>query len=210
MKTRVLLIAAILFTSSILVGCSSGGATETSSTEPAKSSNYLDLWNDEIALEGKADFETLVLDKDDFTKEAYYYLPKNERIKAARNLIQYDFFLHKSSDSDVFIPSVSVTYGGDEWLFMEDAIFKINDDVMNFSPAIDPFRDTFPTGGVFEALFFELSKDELNFLGNSKSISDLDIRMNTTTFEEMKLNALEYAGMRKILSSYRYYLSTQK
>ncbi len=191
---------------SLLAGCSEQSST---SSTPAKPAEFLDLSSDEITSQGKADFESLVLDKDDFTKEAYYYLPENEKTKPGVNVIRYEFFLHKNSDSEVFIPTLTAVYGGDDWLFMEDAIFKINDDVRNFSPAIDPFRDTL-TGGVFEALVFEFSKDDVNFLGRSKSVSDLDIRMNTTTYEEMKLKSIEYRGMRKILSAYRYYLSTQK
>ena len=194
----------------VLTGCGSTVSTSSGTNSDSEvTQEYLDKSSDLLLSQGKSDFDSLVLDKDDFTKEAYYHLPENEKNKIVFNKIQYEFFLHKPSDSDNFLPMIQIGYGGNEWLFMESAIFKINDEVMDFAPTMDPVRQTI-TGGIFEILFFELTNDQVNFLGKSKSITDLDIRVNTETLEEMKLNSVEYKGLKKILSAYRYYLSTQK
>lgn len=193
-----------------LTGCGSTVSTSTdANSDSSATQEYLNNSSDLAMRQGKSDFDSLVLHKDDFTKEAYYYLPQNEKNKIALNKIQYEFYLYKPSDSDKFVPQIQISYGGDEWLFMESAIFKINDEVMDFAPIMDPVRQTI-TNGVFEVLFFELTNKQVNFLGKTKSITDLDIRVITETLEEMKLNAVEYKGLKKILSAYRYYLSTQK
>ncbi len=205
MKRRNHLFVIIALSVSLLAGCSEQSST---SSTPAKPAEYLDITSDEIVAQGKADFESLVLDKDDFTNEAYYYLTERERNKAAEGVYQFDFFLWKSSKSTEFVPSFSISYIGSEWKFMENAIFKVNDDALEFNPGIEPYRNSLTTT-VLEVLMFKMSDKQSNFLGKSKTQLDLDIRINTKIYDEVKLNDLEYRGMRKILSAYRYYIGTK-
>lgn len=210
MKSKSFQIVAFVLIASFLAGCSEKSPTSAPQETPTMTSQYLDITSESIEMQGKSDFDSLVLDKDDFTKQASYYLPKNEKNKIVLEKIQYEFFLHKPSDSNEFRPVIEIAYSSRfDWLFMESAIFKINDEVMNFAPTRDPVRQTL-TGGIAELLYFELTNEQVNFLGKTKSITDLDIRVYTETLKEMKLNGIEYKGLKKILSAYRYYLSTIK
>ena len=200
---------AVLLMASFLTGCSENSGTSSPQETLPKSSQYLDIASETVATQGRNDFNSLVSYKDDFTKEAYYFLPDEEQAEVKMNDIYLNFFLYKESDSTEFVPTFSLNYAGDDWLFMEDAIFKVNDDVMGFFPEQGPKRDA-RDGYVSEWLAFNLSKEEINFLGTSKSNSDLDIRVITKIYKEIKLTSVEYKGMKKILSAYRHYLSTLK
>jgi hypothetical protein len=207
MRSKSSIFVAILLMASFLTGCSEKSATSSPQETPPKSSQYLDITSETIAAQGKGDLNSLVSYKDDFTKEAYYFLPDEEQAEVKMNDIYLNFFLYKKSDSTDFVPTFSLNYAGQDWLFMENAIFKVNDDVMNFLPKQGPERDA-RDGYVSEWLAFNLTNEEVNFLGTSKSNSDLDIRVITKIYKEIKLTSVEYKGMKKILSAYRFYLST--
>ena len=209
MKSKSSKLIAFVLMATFLAGCSDKSATSTAQETPPMTSQYLDITSEDIAVQGNSDFNSLVSYKDDFTKEAYYFLPDEEQAEVKMNDIYLNFFLYKKSDSTDFVPTFSMNYAGDDWLFMEDAIFKVNDDVMGFFPEQGPERDP-RDGYVSEWLAFNLTKEEINFLGTSKSNSDLDIRVITKIYKEIKLTSVEYKGMKKILSAYRHYLGTVK
>ena len=186
---------------SVLAGCSASNSSTT--TAPAEPTGYLGKNSDSITEQGKTDFASLTLEEDDFTKESYYYLPEKEQAEVKFNDIYFSFFLYKESESANYMPAFSLNYFGKDWLFIESAIFKVNDDVMTFVPDIGPDRDPlndYPS----EWLAFYVTDEKVNFLGQSKSNSDLDIRVNTKTYKEIKLSLIEYKGLMKILSAYRY------
>ena len=186
---------------SVLAGCSASNSSTT--TAPAEPTGYLGNNSDSIIEQGKNDFASLILEEDDFTKESYYYLPEKEQAEVIFNDIYFSFFLYKESESANYMPAFSLNYFGKDWLFMESAIFKVNDDVMTFVPDIGPDRDPL-NGYPSEWLAFYVTDEKVNFLGQSKSNSDLDIRVNTKTYKEIKLSLIEYNGLKKILSAYRY------
>jgi hypothetical protein len=186
---------------SVLAGCSASNSSTT--TAPAEPTGYLGNNSDSITKQGKTDFASLTLKEDDFTKESYYYLPENEQAEVKFNDMYFSFFLYKESESANYMPAFSLNYFGKDWLFMESAIFKVNDDVMTFVPDIGPDRDPL-NGYPSEWLAFYVTDEKVNFLGQSKSNSDLDIRVNTKTYKEIKLSLIEYKGLKKILSAYRY------
>lgn len=193
----------IIFTlcASVLAGCSASNSSTT--TAPAEPTGYLGNNSDSITEQGRNDFASLILEEDDFTKESYYYLPEKEQAEVIFNDIYFSFFLYKESESANYMPAFSLNYFGKDWLFMESAIFKVNDDVMTFVPDIGPDRDPL-NGYPSEWLAFYVTDEKVNFLGQSKSNSDLDIRVNTKTYKEIKLSLIEYNGLKKILSAYRY------
>ena len=200
-KNRKYLIIIFTLCASVLAGCSASNSSTT--TAPAEPTGYLGNNSDSITEQGKNDFASLILEEDDFTKESYYYLPEKEQAEVIFNDIYFSFFLYKESESANYMPAFSLNYFGKDWLFMESAIFKVNDDVMTFVPDIGPDRDPL-NGYPSEWLAFYVTDEKVNFLGQSKSNSDLDIRVNTKTYKEIKLSLIEYNGLKKILSAYRY------
>ena len=200
-KNRKYLIIIFTLCASVLAGCSASNSSTT--TAPAEPTGYLGNNSDSITEQGKNDFASLILEEDDFTKESYYYLPEKEQAEVIFNDIYFSFFLYKESESANYMPAFSLNYFGKDWLFIESAIFKVNDDVMTFVPDIGPDRDPL-NGYASEWLAFYVTDEKVNFLGQSKSNSDLDIRVNTKTYKEIKLSLIEYNGLKKILSAYRY------
>ncbi len=193
----------------VITGCASENNANSSVTTKV-SENFLNLSNEDINTQGKLDFESLVIEEDEFTKETYYKLPKNELPAVVKNDIDFSFFLYKENPDVDLIPSLMVSFYGDDWKFLESAILKVNDDVLTIRTSQEPMRDTFKTGAVSEIIFFDLDKETINFLGKSKSNSDLDVRMNGKSINDVKFNAIEYKGMKKILSAYRYYLNNKE
>ena len=206
MKKRRLLVMVFALSAFALAGCSAPNSSTTSTS--AKPNEFLDQKSDLITEQGKFDFESLIFYNDDFTKEAYYNLNEEEQGEIKLNDIYLNFFLYKGSDSTHFVPKVSLNYLGKDWLFMKSVLFKVNDDVMSFSILTDPNRERLGNY-VSEYVAFNVTEKNVNFLGNSKSNSDLDIRVMTNTYKEIKLTSVEYQGMKKILSAYRYLLSSK-
>jgi len=201
MKKRYCLTMILALSAAVLVGCSTSNSSTTS--VPAEPTGYMGNKSDSITKQGKADFASLTLEEDDFTKESYYNLPEKEQAEVKFNDMYFSFFLYKAPESNNFMPAFSLTYYGKDWLFMESAIFKVNEDVMTFIPDVGPDRDPI-NGYPSEWLAFYVTDEKVNFLGQSKSNSDLEIRVNTKTYKETKLTLIEYKGLKKILSAYRY------
>lgn len=196
----------------MITGCASEvqGSSETETTKVSE--EFLNITSDAINAKDKANFESLVFEEDKFTKEASLDLPKGEvaefKLKDLNDL-QVEFSLLKPSGEKLYFPLMTVAYTGDDWLFMESTIIKVKDDVINVSPIQSPAREAV-SGAVIEIIAFELDKKVVNLLGESESNSDLDIRIVSKYDEDIKLTSLEYKGMKKIISAYRYYLTTLK
>lgn len=190
-------------------GCANPKADSEPVPEVIVSNDFLDLSNNKITSQGKLDFDSLVFDEDAFTKESKYKVPESENTKVRINDILFEFMLLKSDGDEDYSPVMVISYGGEDWLFMENAMLKVNDDVITLTPSQDPYRDTLDNGGIFEYLVYDIDKESVNFLGSSKSNADLDIRIETELYEETKLTTVEYRAMKKILSAYRYYLNTK-
>ena len=207
MRRRKYLILLLVFSATLLAGCSGSNSNTIINMTPPEPTGFLDTKSDLITAQGKKDFESLVLFKDDFTKDVYYVLPEEEHDKFKRNIFQFEFYLFKESDSIEFKPTFTISYFGDNFLLIKNAIFKVDDDVSDFFPVVSPSRTVLDNNVVREYLIFRISKEQVNFLSKSQSTADLDIRVYTKIYQETKLTSAEHKAMKKILSAYRYLIS---
>lgn len=189
-------------------GCADKEVAADSVASVEISNEFLDLSNETISAQGKWDFESLIFNEDDSTKRASYNLPENIVQKYLPNKVQFIFYLNRFLIFDEYLPKLDIQYSGDKGLFIKSLMIKIDNDVIELQPSYDVYRQTLTPSGVFEFAQFELDRDTVNFFARSKSKSDLSIRIIAEMNLEPELTKIEYKGMKKVLSAYRYYLNT--
>jgi len=209
----------VVLTSTLLIsGCSNSTQnTSESDNEQSKevvSENWLDTKSDAIEAEGKAAFESLVPDYDEFEDTGYYSGPKNELPEHSTKLtngysITFDTSLVSASavesDDFLFHPMFVVSYIGKKWAFIESIYLKIGEDPKEFKLAMKPIRNVLsPLVGEIAVIY--ISDEDINFLSKMFNYNEVQIRYYDTenVIDDINLSILELKLLKKILIAYRY------
>jgi len=195
----------------LITSCSSNVSSNENVSDPTKemevNQNWLQEKSDSIQLEGKTNFETLIPDYDSFENTGYYNLPKNENENFKYNKPIINFFL-ATTDTDTefrFCPNAFITYGGEDWLFINSLYIKIGEEVEQF-PSIDQIRNV-QSGSVTEIVPISFDSEEsILFLSKVFSGNPVEIRFGSDSpkAEDRLLTDKELKGLKKILLAYRY------
>ena len=208
----------VLIATLIISGCSNSAEnTSGSDNQQSKevvSKNWLDAKSDAIEAEGKAAFESLVPDYDEFEDTGYYSGPKNELPELNAKLTNgYSITFTTSlvsasggvSDDFLFHPMFLASYVGKEWAFIESIYLKIGEDPKEFKLAMSPIRRVMsPLVG--EIVVVYISDEDINFLSKIFNNDEVQIRYYDTknVIDDTNLSTLELELLKKILISYRY------
>ena len=188
---------------SILTSC--GSNQSDSKLQVSAKSGFMSQWNSSIQNQGKQDLESLELSTDKFTGENTYALKGSDKSPVVLGKFNFSFDVYKENESTDFLPMISIGWGAKEWKFMESVDMKVGTEVIH--PKVfddEPFRKVADAGYVIELLRLELTDDEVNILATANNKSDIAIRINGELFDETTLTEVEFNGMKKVLSAYRY------
>ena len=209
----------VLIATLIISGCSNSAEnTSGSDNQQSKevvSKNWLDAKSDAIEAEGKAAFESLVPDYDEFEDTGYYSGPKNElpelnakltngySITFTTSLVSAD--AREETDDFLFHPMIFVSYVGKKWAFIESIYLKIGEDPKEFKFAITPIRRVL-NPLVAELAPVYISDEDINFLSKIFNYNEVQIRYYDTeqVIDDTSLSIVELNLLKKILIAYRY------
>lgn len=202
-KILISIVSIVLAISGCSIGTDTGASGEkVAMTSPPK--NFLDEWNSQKALAGKAAFENLEYSRDKFTKVESWYIPENEQTLLVLNKYRFSFSLHKADDSGEYSMELNITYWGDEWQFMDSIAMRFGEDVVEMTPSFSPYRNVESDGTVGEILSFTISKKEIIFLSSIFDSKALEIRINGKTTNDISLDPGDIAILKRMLLAYRY------
>lgn len=194
----------------LLVGCSNQMQTTNVQTELAvvdkeEKRAFLDSWSPEDQTASKNAFEELSSEVDEFTKE--YYLKDasyKPNFQLRKDLLYFDFFLHKKSEDKRYKPTVLLQYLADDWLFIKSISWKIGEEVITVKPYQPNFEEVMDGGFVVEMAVFQFDDSQVESL--SRAISEqLEIRVNgAQRYEETTLTTKESYSLSRLLKAYKY------
>ena len=209
MKSRLSVIA---ISALLISGCSStnqnAAKSDTEQSNSEISTNWLNTKSDAIEAEGKAAFESLVPDYDEFANTGYFNLPKSLDPKAVFGKIWISFYLLAidSKGPFRFYPSAMVAYSGKDWLFIDSLYLKFGDEVKEFISE-DQWRDVQSGGYVSEIVPIDFSNDEsVLFLSKIFDVDSVAVRFGSRKVGpgDRNLTEGEMVGLKTILIAYRY------
>ena len=191
-----------------LTSCSSESNNDANQ-EVEVSTSFLSKSDETTKTADQYSFNSLIIDKDEFTSETTWSLPK--RLEQEINLtdnIAFSFFMCQFAGCRKESPELllQVIYNGKEWLFMESAIFKIGEETLELVPEErDKVRETLTAGYVFESMVFALEDKDVEFFSKRK-LEEIRVRVSGSGLktEETQFNSVEIEGLELMLSSYRH------
>jgi hypothetical protein len=191
-----------------LTSCSSESSNDANQ-EVEVSTSFLSKSDETTKTADQYSFNSLIIDKDEFTSETTWSLPK--RLEQEINLtdnIAFSFFMCQFAGCRKESPELllQVIYNGKEWLFMESAIFKIGEETLELVPEErDKVRETLTAGYVFESMVFALEDKDVEFFSKRK-LEEIRVRVSGSGLntEETQFNSVEIEGLELMLSSYRH------
>lgn len=168
---------------------------------------FIEQWDPETEISGRIAYGKLIASKDSFDKTEYLDLPEDLTQKPSLKMVGeyiFEFSLFKDEISKQFVPLVKVSYLGTDWQFIESVQFKVGDEVNLVNSIQEPLREIMPGGYVFELMLLELSKSDINLLGDATVTTPIEVRVNGKLYEEKVLNSIERKGLEMALDAYRY------
>jgi hypothetical protein len=204
-----------LITLALLASCSTNTEIRESATgNPVEANESVEgfLSNSDSAAQAKdlKAFSSLVVEKDDFTSETYWNLPKNLEVKLdLKDMFLFDFNICQMGTCSKDKPELglNIYYAAKDWLFIESAIFKLGDNTLEITPSqVSTARETLSAGYVFEAMSIGFQDREIEFFSKVFDDNLIKVRINGSGVkaEETELNALEIKGLKKLLLAYRH------
>jgi hypothetical protein len=192
-----------------ITSCSSGTKNDANQ-EVEVTTSFLSKSDETTKAQDLSSFNSLFFYKDEFTSETTWTLPK--RLEQSANLkdsLSFTFLMCQYANCRKDSPELllQVLYNGKEWLFMENAIFKIGEETLELVPEeSDKVRETLSAGYVFEAMVFVLTDQDVEFFANRKVSEEIRVRAsgNGLKMEETEFNSVEIEGLELMLSSYRH------
>ncbi len=195
----------------LLSGCSSNKSAEESDTGESVSqisTNWLETKSDEITAEGKAAFESLIPDYDEFENTGYFNLPKSLNVKPVIGKIVTQFYLLAidSKGPFRFYPAAMVVYTSKDWLFIDSLYLKFGDEVKEFISE-DQWRDVLSNASVSEIVPIDFNSEEsVLFLSKVFDVDSVGVRFGSRNVgpDDRNLTELELKGLKTVLLAYRY------
>jgi len=209
MKSRLSVIAVTVL---LISGCSStnqnSAKSDTEQSNPEISTNWLNTKSDAIQAEGKAAFESLIPDYDEFENTGYFNLPKSLNVKPVIGKIVTQFYLLAidSKGPFRFYPSAMVVYTSKDWLFIDSLYLKFGDEVKEFISE-DQWRDVLSNASVSEIVPIEFNSEEsVLFLSKVFNVDSVGVRFGSRNVgpDDRNLTELELKGLKTVLLAYRY------
>jgi outer membrane murein-binding lipoprotein Lpp len=209
MKSYLSLIAVSVL---LISGCSStnqnSAESDTEQSNSEISANWLNTKSDAIQAEGKAAFESLIPDYDEFENTGYLYPPKSLEAKIAVGKIATRFSLIATDDRGPFrfYPYATVVYTGKDWLFIDSLYLKFGDEVKEFISE-DQWRDVLSNASVSEIVPIEFNSEEsVLFLSKVFDVDSVGVRFGSRNVGpgDRNLTELELKGLKTVLLAYRY------
>jgi hypothetical protein len=192
-----------------ITSCSSESKNDANQ-ENEVTTSFLSKRDETTKVADEYSYNSLIIEKDEFTSETIWSLPK--RLDQEVNLtdkIAFSFLMCQLSGCRKESPEllIQVLYSGKEWLFMESAIFKIGEETLELIPEErDKVRETLSAGYLFEAMTFSLTDQDYEFFANRKINEEIRVRVSGSGLktEETQFNSVEIEGLELMLSSYRH------
>lgn len=205
----------LLLALGVLTSCSSGSNSNSpiqgdSGEEERVDVSFLGTKDELTKSEDLKTFNSLTVERDEFTSETYWNLPK--RLEQAPNLkdeLTFKFYICQFGTCPEDSPELGLflMYVAQDWLFMESAIFKIGEETLELFPEEkDKVRETMDAGYIFEVMVFGLKDDQIEFFSKVYENEEVRVRVygSGAKSEETKFNPIEVEGLKTMLSAYRH------
>jgi hypothetical protein len=191
-----------------ITSCSSESNNDANQ-EVEVNTSFLSKSDETTKVADEYSYNSLIIEKDEFTSETIWSLPK--RLDQEVNLndsLAFSFLMCQLSGCRKESPEllIQVLYSGKEWLFMESAIFKIGEETLELIPEErDKVRETLSAGYLFEAMTFSLTDQDVEFFAKRK-LEEIRVRVSGSGLktEETQFNSVEIEGLELMLASYRH------
>jgi outer membrane murein-binding lipoprotein Lpp len=203
----------VLIVSALLIsGCSStnqdAAKSDTEQSNSEISANWLNTKNDAIQAEGKAAFESLIPDYDEFENTGYFDLPKSLEVKIVFGKIvtRFSLLAIDSKGPFRFYPSATVVYTGKDWLFIDSLYLKFGDEVKEFISE-GQLRDVLSGANVSEIVPILFNSEEsVLFLSKVFNVDSVGVRFGARKVgaDDRNLTELELNSLKTVLLAYRY------
>ena len=171
--------------------------------------NWLNISSDAIESRGKAAYDSLVPDYDAFVNTAYLNLPQKLQVEPRVGGPDIEFSLIGTDGEDgrfKFNPTVFISYGGKDWLFIESLYLKFGTEVQEFISE-DQAREVI-NGYTVELIPIIIDSEEsVLFLSKVFEADSVEARFGGSKqpgADDRVLTQKEIQGLKIVLLAYRY------
>lgn len=194
-----------------LVACSSSNKLDNGESSKEVTKSWIQQWDIQSKTEAEVAFKSFSKSSDGFTKQYTLDLPDSETSKPDKGKPNFTFNLYSDKLTNfTYLPTIYLSYFGDDWKFYKSVMFKFGEDVREFNSTQPSLRDV-KTGYVLEILDFFTTAEDVDFLSKVFTFGQPELRINQDNglFTDVQLSEIQLNNLKKVLLAYKYIINTK-